>query len=258
MFRIDGNSNLKTSSRDVEIENSGSKKRTRGDYSTQDKSSLVSAEEIRRKIQKQGFSLLTAEGKDVENNSFLYSLKVVMDKVQRVESTGDEVEKWVNDLRIKAIKCGFTKNDNIHLYMYGEEDGHGNAKIEAFHKEIKYVLGKYALKIMKYDPDNEVVNEVKTVLGIDCNRIDELNTIYMFDNGNHRYNPLVKIERSWNLQLRRFQKEEDLAELTERINNACEKESFKIGAILVRKKSQNIFHRVGKGLGRRKKMGKFK
>ncbi len=151
-------------------------------------------EEIGQKIKEKGFTRAKAEGKNIENSSFLYSVKEALDKIQLHKSNQDEIEKWVDDLRVKAAKCGFKENDNIHVNDFTQDD-HENKKASELREIMEGILGEYKLRIMEFDLNNKIVNEAQTVIGKEYAEKAESKTLYLFVNivgGKYHYDPLCK------------------------------------------------------------------
>ena len=98
---------------------------------------------------------------------------------------------------MKAVSCGFKKNDNIRV-NYGKNNERKNKRWQQiFNTVIKDALDEYTLKIMTFDPDKDVVDEKKTIIGRKCKKIQQSKTIYIFDNGKHHYDPLLKNESTF-------------------------------------------------------------
>ncbi len=150
--------------------------------------------DLEQKIKENEFTREKAIG-SVEN-SFLYSLKTVLDKKNGVASDEDKVKSWVTDLRKKAWMSGFNNKDNIHVITDGQ-DNRKNNQARKFLNYVKKELGEYVLIIIKYVPDKNKMEE-DVVIGEKCDdsNIDESKKLYIFDNGNYIFDPLLKIESS--------------------------------------------------------------
>ncbi len=196
----------------------GAKKKTRTEYATT----------IEQKIDEAEFILLKAVGKSIETNSLLYSIKQMLDNSEKHESDVDEVEKWVNNLRIKAETCGFTNNDIIHV-NYEKNSGGKDRKAEALNMLIEDALGEYTLKIMAFDPDEEIVKVKKIIIGRKSEaKIQDSKTIYIFDNGKYHYDPLINNESSFTKAQRRLEKHNRAEENKEILDESIEKEGFSL------------------------------